>query len=71
MIEPGGAEVVAEILRETFVVTEDDTGDDRPPLTSEAGRERAVEPRAQPIGKAAEPASGSDTTRQWLACSTV
>ena len=60
MIEPGRAEVGAQVFRETLVFAEHDAGDHGTPLAAKAGGHPRGQLRAQPIGEACEATATPD-----------
>jgi hypothetical protein len=60
VIEARSSEPLAEALGETLVLAEDYADQDRPSLTADGRREGAVEPLADPIREAAQPAAVAD-----------
>ncbi len=60
MVETRGSEAVAQLVREAFVGAEDDACQHGPALPLDPGRKRPDEPRAQPVGDAADTAPARD-----------
>src|SRR5581483_8682309 len=60
VIEPGGSEPLTQLVRETLVDPEHDALDKRPALAPQPAGRRAREPRAQPVGEAADSAAAPD-----------
>ena len=60
VVEPRGAKVAAQAVRERRVVAEDDAFEDRAPFSRHTGRNRAGERGSQPVGKPAEAAAAAE-----------
>jgi hypothetical protein len=61
VVEPRGAEVVAQLVGEPLVLAQHDTGDHRPPVALQAGRDRPCEPRPEPVGDTRRPTALADS----------
>ena len=60
MVETRGAEVIAELLIESLVLSQHDAGDDRSPLAAEPWCERPIEPPPQSVCEPSDPAPMAD-----------
>ncbi len=60
VVEAGGLEVVAQVVRQPLVLAQDDPGEHGVPLAFEPGRDRACDVRAQAIREAADAAAPAD-----------
>jgi hypothetical protein len=60
VVQTGGPEAVAQVRRDAFVLAEDDSGDDRPPLAPDARGEAPRDERAKRIRDSADTASPTD-----------
>ena len=58
--EAGGLEVVTQVVRQPFVLAQDDPGEHGVALALEAGRDRACDVRAQAIREATDAAAPAD-----------
>ena len=59
VVEPGGLEVGAELVREPLVLAEHDSREHRAPLAAEPRGDRARNVRAEPVRDAADPAASA------------
>ena len=60
MVEAAGAKVLAQPVRQAFILPQHDAFDHAAAHAGEAGDRAAGKPRMQPVGHALEPASPSD-----------
>ena len=60
VIEPGGAEAVAQVVGQSLVFAENDALDHAAPLSAQAERGRPAEPQVQPVGESGRPSAASD-----------
>jgi hypothetical protein len=60
VVEPGGSEIVSQLLAQPLLLPEYEPGEDGATLSREPGCDGGHEPPANPVGRAGEPATTTD-----------